>query len=167
MFKNRGFTLVELLVVISIIAILSIVGIVSYTNFLKSSRDAKRQSDLKLIQSALEDYHADLLVYPKVSGGLVLSSTVTLDSDIGRGSIQAPATKKTYLNNIPKDLIPSPYPAYCYRSTLSNGSDCDNSDSSSDHRCAKYTLYAKLENLPSGSNSCGNDSTYNFQVTPP
>lgn len=59
-----GFTLIELMVVITIIAILSTVGIVYYGNFLKNSRDAKRLSDLKFIQSALEDYHADNLAYP-------------------------------------------------------------------------------------------------------
>jgi len=61
---RRGFTLIELLIVISIIALLSLIGLVAYSEFLKTARNNKRLSDLKLIQSALEDYHADQLYYP-------------------------------------------------------------------------------------------------------
>lgn len=50
----EGFTLVELLVVISIIAILSIIGITVFTGVQKSSRDARRKGDIEAIAKALE-----------------------------------------------------------------------------------------------------------------
>ncbi len=54
----RGFTLLELLVVISIIGILVAMGAVAYSNAQKKGRDAKRVGDMKAIQSAFEQYYA-------------------------------------------------------------------------------------------------------------
>ncbi len=54
----KAFTLLELLVVISIIAILISMGIVSFSTAQQKARDAKRKSDLKEIQVALEQYYS-------------------------------------------------------------------------------------------------------------
>jgi len=59
MFKNskKGFTLIELLVVIAIIGILSSVVLASLNSARKKSRDARRVTDVKQIQLALEMYY--------------------------------------------------------------------------------------------------------------
>ena len=57
--KNAGFTLFELLIVIAIIGVLVSLGTASYTSAQKKSRDGRRQSDLKAIQNAFEQYYAD------------------------------------------------------------------------------------------------------------
>lgn len=67
--KSRGFTLIELLVVISIISILSVIGFATYTQALKSSRDARRKTDLYHIQEALEQYYIKNGSYPVGSSG--------------------------------------------------------------------------------------------------
>src|SRR3989338_260380 len=60
MMKNKkGFTLIELLVVIAIIGLLSTLAVVSLNCARAKARDAKRTSDLRAMQSAIELYMAD------------------------------------------------------------------------------------------------------------
>jgi len=54
--NKKGFTLIELLVVIAIIGLLSTLAVVSLSGARTKARDAKRTSDLRTIQSALELY---------------------------------------------------------------------------------------------------------------
>lgn len=147
MSKFRGFTLIELLVAISIIAILSIIALVAYSAVLKQGRDSKRQSDLRSIQSALEQYNSDQGFYP---------ATITFD-----GSSGLSYGGKTYLNTVPTD--PTGSPQYSYApSPLS----CDNSTTAK--QCTSYCLYANLENSSSSQlGSCPSVTGYNFAVTPP
>ncbi|MFC1751613.1 type II secretion system protein [Patescibacteria group bacterium] len=61
---NKGFTLIELLVVIAIIGLLASVVFASLNSARVKSRDARRISDLKQIQTALELYYDDHGYYP-------------------------------------------------------------------------------------------------------
>ncbi len=61
---KKGFTLIELVVVIVIISILATFIGVSYTTSLRRGRDARRKADLRLIKSALESYRQDHGHYP-------------------------------------------------------------------------------------------------------
>ena len=53
---NKGFTLIEMLVVISLIGILATLALVSFGVSQKQARDSARKSDLKQYQTSVENY---------------------------------------------------------------------------------------------------------------
>lgn len=53
---KKGFTLVEMLVVISVIGILASLALTSYNVSQRQARDTQRKSDLKQYQTALENF---------------------------------------------------------------------------------------------------------------
>ncbi|MEX1026246.1 MAG: type II secretion system protein [Planctomycetota bacterium] len=63
--KLRGFTMIELVVVISILAILSGVIVPRVQDHLKSSRDAERLASIKAIRVAIDQYALDRGSYPR------------------------------------------------------------------------------------------------------
>jgi len=91
--KNQsGFTLIELLVVIAIIGLLSTLSVVALNNARARSRDARRVSDVKQVQTALELYYNDNGSYP---GGNVFAS-----SSITNGTV-------TYMTTVPTPPTPA------------------------------------------------------------
>ena len=64
--KSNGFTLIELLVVVAIIGILASIVSAALIGSRAKGRDAKRISDVKAIQLALETYFNDNGYYPNL-----------------------------------------------------------------------------------------------------
>jgi general secretion pathway protein G len=82
--SHRGFTLVELLVVLSLISILAAMGVVQYRNSVRLGQEAVLKKDLFAMRDAIDQYYADKNKYPP-----------SLDSLVSDG----------YLRRIPEDPI--------------------------------------------------------------
>jgi prepilin-type N-terminal cleavage/methylation domain-containing protein len=89
--NQKGFTLIELLVVIAIIGLLSTLSVVALNQARQKSRDAKRLSDMKQVQTALELYFTDVNKYP---------NTVTF------GTGQIATGTKVYMSSVPSNPAP-------------------------------------------------------------
>lgn len=144
----KGFSLIELLVVISIIGVLIGLSVFGLQGARESSRDARRKADLEQIRSGIEIYKSDCGSYP---------ASLTFGGElVGTGTPGTCAVANTYISQVPDD--PS-FPAKGYLYSSSSGT--------------KYELCASLEQ-PSGSGSencggstsCGSD-TCNYKVTNP
>lgn len=160
--SQKAFSLVELLITIAIIAVIAAASLGSLGAIQRNSRDAQRESDLRLIQGALQQYYADVNKFPN---SLVthLANGSPLTNCSGRAT--PCSVSKTYLSKLPKDPLGSPYYYRAYTNIIDNncGFSGGGETGTESGTCHKYILCAKLEN-PSSGGTC-HDSNYNFQIT--
>jgi general secretion pathway protein G len=69
--KQSGFTLIELMVVISLIVVLAGMGLVQYRNSIVRSKEAVLKKDLFEMRDAIDQYYADKNEYPATLDALV------------------------------------------------------------------------------------------------
>lgn len=93
---QKGFTLVELLIVVAIIGVLATLLMANFIGVRQRARDAQRKADIRQIQSALELYRSDQGSYP--------TSLPSCGSALTGGT---PAS--TYMQKIPCDPLGSSY----------------------------------------------------------
>lgn len=105
--RPRGFTLVELMVVIAVIAILTAIAVVMYSVVMKQAHDSKRQSDMTALQSTLDTFYQANGVYPSgcietnyggAVGCSVLSSSADSTTFTGSGSMYSDQTVTDQIN---------------------------------------------------------------------
>lgn len=144
MSKKTGFTLIEVLIVVTIVSILTIIGIISVRKDVNKARDADRKQDLQRLSVAFEDYYNDHDCYPEM----------TILNNCGDAFDQ-------YLSSIPCDPITTE--PYIYE-TESQDLNCPQD----------FKILAKLtyEQDPiinslncSGPIQCGYEPGYNYGVT--
>jgi type II secretion system protein G len=73
--EQKGFTLLELLIVIVIIGILALLIIPNITSAPKKARDTQRKTDLTTIRKGLEEYFVNNNAYPAALNDLTAAST--------------------------------------------------------------------------------------------
>jgi general secretion pathway protein G len=71
--RQRGFTLIELMVVMSLIVILATVGLVQYRQSITYTKEAVLKDDLNKLRDAIDQYYADKNQYPSTLPDLVSS----------------------------------------------------------------------------------------------
>ncbi len=86
----KGFTLVELLVVVAIIGILAAIAIPQFSSYRKKAYDSTAKSDLRNLVSAEEAYYADNQVYVDFS--------CTLGGTPNRTDLGAKCSKNVTIN---------------------------------------------------------------------
>lgn len=130
---TRGFTLIELLVVIAIIGILSSVVLASLNSARQKGRDARRISDIKQLQLALE------LCYD--AGNSCTGGGVEYPDALS--SLQT----NGFIASVPVD--PQTGSSYGYDNVLSDGTSACSVASGV---CSSYVLRATMEaSVPTGS----------------
>jgi general secretion pathway protein G len=72
--SQSGFTLIEVLIVVTLVVVLASMGMVQYTNSVQRTREAVLKEDLFRMREAIDQYYADKNAYPAglqdlVSGG--------------------------------------------------------------------------------------------------
>ena len=91
--KNLGFTLVELLVVISIISILTIITASSFVESQKKSRDSARKANLRSLADAVSLYYADEGSFP---GTVEITQLINSEGELSSGDT-------IYMKKLPND----------------------------------------------------------------
>jgi len=131
--KVDGFTLIEILVVVTIMVLMTAGAVVSYSSFIKQSRDAKRKADLSQLGVSLEMYRSN--------NDLYIAASQNSNCANATFSYLYSGTPK-YIESMPTD--PKNGTGFNY--------SCDISSSD-------YTIGAYLEGGSSG--SCGSCGTNN------
>ena len=70
-YRNSGFTLIELMIVMSLIVVLAGIGLAMHTNAQTRAREAVLKEDLFRMRDAIDQYYADKNEYPPALDALV------------------------------------------------------------------------------------------------
>ena len=71
--KERGFSLLELIVVMTLIGLLVGIAIPAYRDATDRAREAALKEDLRRMRTAIDEYHTDKGQYPTALDDLVMS----------------------------------------------------------------------------------------------
>jgi len=143
--RNQGFTIVELLIVIVVIGILALLVITTYSGIQAKARNAKRQSDIKSVQTQLEAFFSQNGYYPSLTD---MNSSSWLGTNMKSLDQEALIDPSSPTNS--KTLAGSPtQKQYSYAVTNSSGTSCESDDTT----CAQYTLTAEYEGTVNGQTS--------------
>lgn len=146
--EPKGFTLVELLVVVAIIGLLATLSVLALGSARVRARDAKRLADVKTTQTALELYNNDQGGYPPDQGGLSIGmGNAAVLTSAGWQAVAGAGTT-SYLPSAPKDPLASQ--KYAYESVDATGAACNPPSGT----CASYNIDFSLEG-PAGGLAAG------------
>jgi prepilin-type N-terminal cleavage/methylation domain-containing protein len=116
--RNAGFTIIEMLIVVTILAMLAGILIPVLDDAGESAREARRQSDLKNVQAALESHRRTNGLYPDTADAW--QGDMTDNGGFGYDAAgYIPGLVPDFLPSLPKDpdgQYPTASEGYMYRS---------------------------------------------------
>lgn len=122
--KNKGYTLVEILVVISIIGFLAAAAVYSVQIARLKGRDARRLLDMQQIQLALNVYHNENKFFPNHDAG----GESCGGWDVGNNNYQLLTNRLTgVMNTPPNDMKATGCGGYRYYRYSAGSYGCDTS----------------------------------------
>lgn len=147
--NQKGFTIVELLIVIVVIGILAALVITTFSGIQQKGRDTERQTDIKALHGQLEAYYAQNGRYPTLAN--VNDATFRSGNlkGLDEGALKDP---KGTAGTLVSAAVAN---SYAYVATPNN---CDNGAGGD---CAGYTLTATLEGQIDGSSTYSKTSLNN------
>jgi general secretion pathway protein G len=74
--KQRGFTLIEMLIVVTLIVVLAGIGLATYSTSVRRAKEATLKEDLFRLNDALDQYNADKGNWPPDLASLVSSGYI-------------------------------------------------------------------------------------------
>ncbi|MEJ0072565.1 MAG: prepilin-type N-terminal cleavage/methylation domain-containing protein [Candidatus Saccharibacteria bacterium] len=134
---SRGFTIVELLIVIVVIGILATLVIVTFTGIQQKARDSKRKTDVAAIQAELESYYGSNNTYPTLVHLNDATWRTANMKGFDAGALQDPTNSAT-------TVIAGTTPTHTQYAYNVIPAGCDDSAGSA-NPCTDYGIYAKLE----------------------
>lgn len=144
--NNKGFTIVELLIVIVVIGILALLVITTYSGIQAKARNAKRQTDVQSIQTQLEAFFSQNGYYPSYANlsdsSWISSNMKSLDTN----ALIDPSSGSSSATLVYSNDSAGTAKKYEYYPTKSDGTSCEADDTT----CAKYTLIAQYEGTVNG-----------------
>lgn len=133
--NQKGFTIVELLIVIVVIGILATLVIITFTGIQQKARNTKRQTDINAINSHMEAFFAQNAYYPTLAHANDGTWRSTNMKGLDPEALKDPKGSAS-------TLVASPAAnSYAYAVTDDAGASC----ASDETTCTKYTLTATLE----------------------
>lgn len=112
--RKKGFTLIEILVVIGIMGTLITILLPNFIGGRQRSKDAKRKLDIEQISSALEQYRSVVGTYP---ASLTHNCDATKETLTYIDTSVTPNVTTTFLSTVPQDPGCS---SYVYYSTITD-----------------------------------------------
>jgi prepilin-type N-terminal cleavage/methylation domain-containing protein len=140
--KSKGFTIVELLIVIVVIGILATLVIVTFTGIQQKARNSQRQTDVNAMDSHVEAYYAQTGNYPTFAQ---LSDATWRGTNMKGLDPQALIDPKG--NALANAQAATGVYTYSYVATESANANaaCTATGTTDDTQCDTFTLSANLE----------------------
>lgn len=138
--KTKGFTIVELLIVIVVIGILATLVIVTFTGIQQKARDSKRKTDINALDSHMEAFYASNGYYPTLAD---LQNSTFVSTQLK--GLDPSALTDPKGGAIAATTSPSNY-GYVAAASSTSTATCSNTTASSPtNACDSFTLTATLE----------------------